>query len=64
MNDMNPFDPHGGPPGGPPGGTPGGAPAGSPAVHAVAYDGRAGDLGRIVVSNGLLGLLTLGIYRF
>jgi uncharacterized membrane protein YjgN (DUF898 family) len=30
----------------------------------VTYDGGAGDLGRIVVSNGLLGLLTLGIYRF
>jgi uncharacterized membrane protein YjgN (DUF898 family) len=30
----------------------------------MVYDGRAGDLGRIAVSNGLLGLLTLGIYRF
>jgi uncharacterized membrane protein YjgN (DUF898 family) len=30
----------------------------------VTYDGRAGDLGLIAVSNGLLGLLTLGIYRF
>ncbi len=64
MNDMKPFDGPGGPHGAPPGGPPGSVPAAPPAIHAVTYDGRAGDLGRIAVSNGLLGLLTLGIYRF
>jgi uncharacterized membrane protein YjgN (DUF898 family) len=64
MNDMRPIDRPGGPPGATPGATPDSPPAGPPAIHAVTYDGGAGDLGRIVVSNGLLGLLTLGIYRF
>jgi uncharacterized membrane protein YjgN (DUF898 family) len=36
----------------------------SPATHQVVYDGRVGDLARIAVSNALLGLLSLGIYRF
>ena len=32
--------------------------------HSLVYDGRTGDLAAIAVSNGLLGLLTLGTYRF
>ena len=35
-----------------------------PTTHQMVYDGRAGALARIAVSNGLLGLLTLGVYRF
>lgn len=37
----------------------------SPAVgHRVAYDGRPGSLAKIVITNALLTLVTLGIYRF
>ncbi len=49
-------------------GSPGALPAtpsgGTTAEHSLAYYGRVGDVGRIAVSNGLLGLMTLGIYRF
>ncbi len=31
---------------------------------ALSYDGRAGEVGKIALSNSLLGLVTLGIYRF
>lgn len=37
---------------------------GRPVVRAIAYDGRFGPLARIVVSNALLSLVTLGLYRF
>ncbi len=30
----------------------------------LSYDGRAGEVGRIALANSLLGLVTLGIYRF
>ena len=30
----------------------------------LGYDGRAGEVGKIALSNSLLGLVTLGIYRF
>ena len=30
----------------------------------LSYDGRAGEIGKIAVVNSLLGLITLGIYRF
>ena len=37
---------------------------GRPVVRAIAYDGRFGPLARIIVSNALLSLVTLGVYRF
>jgi uncharacterized membrane protein YjgN (DUF898 family) len=37
---------------------------GRPVVRAIAYDGRFGALARIIVSNALLSLVTLGLYRF
>ncbi len=30
----------------------------------LSYDGRAGEVGSIALANSLLGLVTLGIYRF
>jgi uncharacterized membrane protein YjgN (DUF898 family) len=56
MNEMSPPSSPGAPPAAPSGGL--------AAEHSLAYDGRAGDLGRIAVTNGLLSVLTLGIYRF
>jgi uncharacterized membrane protein YjgN (DUF898 family) len=67
MNDMNPPEGPGmtpSTPATPPDAPPTEPPAAPPPRNRVLYDGRVGDLGRIAVSNGLLGLLTLGIYRF
>ena len=40
-----------------------GATGGSRSI-ALSYDGRAGEIGKIALVNSLLGLITLGIYRF
>jgi uncharacterized membrane protein YjgN (DUF898 family) len=64
MNDMTP------PPGGgmlpdSPSGPPPGPPPAAPARRAQpVYDGQAGDLAKISISNALLTLATLGIYRY
>jgi uncharacterized membrane protein YjgN (DUF898 family) len=44
--------------------TPPAAPAPAPFQPRTAYDGRAGCVGGIVLGNTLLGVLTLGFYRF
>jgi uncharacterized membrane protein YjgN (DUF898 family) len=66
MNDMKPPEGPGMTPSTPatPSTPPAAPPAAPPPRNRVLYDGKAGDVGRIAVSNGLLGLLTLGIYRF
>ncbi len=38
--------------------------SGSGRVHRPDYEGRAGEVAGIAVTNGLLGLVTLGFYRF
>lgn len=32
--------------------------------HELSYDGKGGEIGKIALTNGLLGLVTLGVYRF
>jgi uncharacterized membrane protein YjgN (DUF898 family) len=64
MNDMKPPEGPGITPSTPIGGPPAEPHAVPSPRHPMTYDGRSGDLGLIAVSNGLLGLLTLGIYRF
>ena len=32
--------------------------------HELSYDGKGGEIAKIALTNGLLGLVTLGVYRF
>ena len=47
-----------------PAGRPAGTPPGTPAGRRLDYDGARGPVAKIAVSNALLTLATLGIYRF
>lgn len=36
----------------------------APRNYSLTYDGKGGEIGKIALTNGLLGLVTLGVYRF
>ena len=36
----------------------------APRSYSLTYDGTGGEIGKIALTNGLLGLVTLGVYRF
>ena len=36
----------------------------APRSYALTYDGKGGEIGKVALTNGLLALVTLGVYRF